>query len=46
MTLEKYANMKYKNGNRYFWCREYDVDSVGEIRKRLQSTYEEEVSYD
>lgn len=30
---EKYANMKYKYGNRCFWCRGYYVDTE-EIRKR------------
>ncbi len=31
--FEKYANMKYKYGNRHFWCRGYYVDTVG--RKKL-----------
>lgn len=50
MIFEKYANMKYKYGNRYFWCRGYYVDTVGRnkkaiaeyIRKQLQ----EDISYD
>ena len=50
MIFEKYANMKYKYGNRHFWCRGYYVDTVGRnkkaiaeyIRKQLQ----EDVSYD
>ena len=29
MIFEKYANMKYKYGNRHFWCRGYYVDTVG-----------------
>ena len=28
MVFEKYANMKYKYGNRLFWCRGYYVDAV------------------
>ena len=28
MIFEKYANMKYKYGNRHFWCRGYYVDAV------------------
>ena len=28
MIFEKYANMKYKYGNRHFWCRGYYVDTV------------------
>ena len=35
MIFEKYANMKYKYGNRHFWCRGYYVDTVGKNRKRI-----------
>ena len=30
MIFEKHANLKYKYGNRHFWCRGYYVDTVGE----------------
>ena len=33
MIFEKYANMKYKYGNRHFWCRGYYVDTVGRNKK-------------
>ena len=50
MIFEKYANMKYKYGNRHFWCRGFYVDTVGRnkkvieqyIRNQLQQDYEEE----
>lgn len=29
MIFEKHANLKYKYGNRHFWCRGYCVDTVG-----------------
>ena len=29
MIVVKYANLKYKYGNRHFWCRGYYVDTVG-----------------
>uniref|UniRef100_UPI003AB68757 IS200/IS605 family transposase n=1 Tax=Pyramidobacter piscolens TaxID=638849 RepID=UPI003AB68757 len=29
MIYEKYANLKYKYGNRHFWCRGYYVSTVG-----------------
>lgn len=29
MIFEKYANMKYKYGNRHFWCKGYYVDTLG-----------------
>lgn len=28
MIFDKYANLKYKYGNRQFWCRGYYVDTV------------------
>ena len=48
MIFEKYANMKYKYGNRHFWCRGYYVSTVGlnkraveqYIRNQLQEDYE------
>ena len=29
MIYEKYTNLKYKYGNRHFWCRGYYVSTVG-----------------
>ena len=34
MIFEKHANLKYKYGNRHFWCRGYYVDTVGKNTKR------------
>ena len=34
MIFEKYANMKYKYGNRHFWCRGYYVDTVGRNKRQ------------
>ena len=47
MIFEKYANLKYKYGNRHFWCRVYYVSTVGKnkkaiaeyIRNQLQEDY-------
>ena len=47
MIFEKYANLKYKYGNRHFWCRGYYVSTVGKnkkaiaeyIRNQLQEDY-------
>ena len=44
MIFDKHANLKYKYGNRHFWCRGYYVDTVGKyegaikdyIRNQLQ----------
>ena len=35
MVFEKYANLKYKYGNRQFWCRGYYVDTVGKNSKKI-----------
>ena len=36
MIFEKYANLKYKYGNRHFWCRGYYVSTVGANKKAIQ----------
>nr|WP_295684034.1 IS200/IS605 family transposase [uncultured Lachnoclostridium sp.] len=36
MIFKKYANLKYKYGNRHFWCRGYYVDTVGKNTKKIQ----------
>ena len=36
MTYEKYANMKYKYGNRHFWCKVYYVSTVGRNRRAIE----------
>ena len=34
MIFERHANLKYKYGNRHFWCRGYYVDTVGKNAKK------------
>ena len=50
MIFEKYANMKYKYGNRHFWCRGYYVDTVGRNKKAIEqyirNQLQEDVSTD
>lgn len=49
MIFEKYANMKYKYGNRHFWCRGYYVDTVGRkkaIAEYMRNQLQEDISYD
>ncbi len=36
MIFDKFANMKYRYGNRQFWCRGYYVDTVGRNRKVIE----------
>ena len=35
MIFDRHANLKYKYGNRHFWCRGYYVDSVGRNKERI-----------
>ena len=36
MIFVRYANLKYKYGNRHFWARGYYVDTVGRNKKQVQ----------
>lgn len=50
MIFEKYANMKYKYGNRHFWCRGNYVDTVGKntkaIAEYIQQQLQEDIGYE
>lgn len=35
MIFDRHANLKYKYGNRHFWCRGYYVDMVGRNKERI-----------
>ena len=36
IIYERHANLKYKYGNRHFWCRGYYVDTVGRNEKAIE----------
>ncbi len=36
MIFDQFANMKYRYGNRQFWCRGYYVDTVGRNQKAIE----------
>lgn len=36
MIFERHANLKYRYGNRNFWCRGFYVDTVGKNEKKIQ----------
>ena len=50
MIFDRFANLKYKYGNRHFWCRGYYVDTVGRnkvaIQKYIQKQLEEDIAND
>ena len=35
LIFERHANLKYKYGNRTFWCRGYYVDTVGKNKAKI-----------
>ena len=37
MIFDRHANLKYKYGNRNFWCRGYYVDTVGKNEKAISN---------
>ncbi len=36
MIFDRHANLKYRYGNRKFWCRGYYVDTVGRNKKQIE----------
>ncbi|GAU77518.1 IS200/IS605 family transposase [Fusibacter sp. 3D3] len=50
MIFDRHANLKYKYGNRHFWCRGYYVDTVGRnekaIREYVKNQLQEDIAND
>jgi putative transposase len=50
MIFDRHANLKYKYGNRTFWCRGYYVDTVGKnekiIKEYIRNQLEEDYAHD
>ncbi len=50
IIFERFSNLKYKYGNRYFWCRGYYVSTVGgnknAIARYIQDQEKEDMMYD
>ena len=36
LVFDRHANLKYRYGNRHFWCRGYYVDTVGKNAKKIE----------
>ena len=36
MIFDRHADLKYKYGNRHFWCRGYYVDTVGKYEGAIK----------
>lgn len=50
MIFDRHADLKYKYGNRHFWCRGYYVDTVGKNAKKIEeyirNQLKEDLEYD
>ena len=46
MIFERHANLKYKYGNRHFWCRGYYVDTVGKNAKKIEEYIRNQLTED
>ena len=46
MIFDRFANLKYRYGNRQFWCRGYYVDTVGRNRKKIEEYIRNHLSED
>ena len=46
MIFDRHANLKYKYGNRHFWCRGYYVDTVGKNEKKIAKYVSEQLQED
>ena len=43
---ERHGNLKYKYGNRQFWCRGYYVDTVGKNAKKIEEYIKNQLKED
>ena len=46
MIFDQHANLKYKYGNRHFWCRGYYVDTVGRNEKVIKGYIKRQLEED
>ena len=46
MIFDRHANLKYKYGNRHFWCRGYYVDTVWKNTKKIEEYIRDQLQGD
>ncbi len=46
IIFDRHANLKYKYGNRHFWCRGYYVDTVGKNAKKIKEYIQSQLQED
>ena len=46
MIFDRHANLKYRYGNRHFWCRGYYVDTVGRNKEAIEKYIRNQIEED
>lgn len=46
IIFDRHANLKYKYGNRHFWCRGYYVDTAGKNARKIQEYIKNQLEED
>ena len=46
LIFDRHAHLKYRYGNRKFWCRGYYVDTVGRNRKKIEQYIRDQLRED
>ena len=46
MIFDRHANLKYRYGNRQFWCKGYYVDTVGRNKKVIEEYIKNQIQED
>lgn len=46
IIFDRHANLKYKYGNRHFWCRGFYVDTVGRNKKVIEEYIKKQLQED
>ena len=46
MIFDRHANLKYRYGNRHFWCTGYYVDTVGKNKKAIEEYIRKQLQED
>ena len=46
MIFDRHANLKYRYGNRHFWCRGYYVDTVGRNKRVIEEYIKNQLEED
>ncbi|UNM90279.1 IS200/IS605 family transposase [Vagococcus sp. CY52-2] len=46
MIFDRHAELKYRDGNRKFWCRGYYVDTVGRNKRQIEEYIRNQIQED